>query len=116
ELRGRVVQKDAAEKVNDHATHVAGTMIASGQNTFARGMAHGLQKLFAYDFNNTGTEMADAAKNNMLISNHSYGAIAGWRFNSDRKGTNEDPYWEWWGSPQISDTEDYRFGYYDETS
>jgi hypothetical protein len=116
ELRGRVEQKDGTKTLNDHATHVAGTMIASGQNVYARGMAYGLQKLHAYDFNNNGTEMAEAAKNNMLVSNHSYGSISGWRYNAERKGTDDDPYWEWWGTPLISETEDYRFGYYDETS
>lgn len=116
ELRGRVVQKDNATKLNDHATHVAGTLIASGQSSMAKGMAHGVKKLYAYDFNNSASEMAEAAQANMLVSNHSYGTIAGWRFNSERKGTDEDPYWEWWGSTQVSETEDYKFGFYDETS
>lgn len=116
ELRGRVEQKDNPSKLNDHATHVAGTLIASGQSSLAKGMAHGVKKLHAYDFNNSATEMAEAAQANMLVSNHSYGTIAGWRYNSERKGTDDDPYWEWWGTPQVSETEDYKFGYYDETS
>ncbi|MBF8964387.1 S8 family serine peptidase [Pontibacter sp. FD36] len=116
ELRGRVEQKDKPSKLNDHATHVAGTLIASGQSLMAKGMAHGVKKLYAYDFNNSPSEMAEAAQANMLVSNHSYGTIAGWRYNSERKGTDEDPYWEWWGTPQVSETEDYKFGYYDETS
>ncbi|GGG08783.1 S8 family serine peptidase [Pontibacter amylolyticus] len=116
ELRGRVAQKDKATKLNDHATHVAGTLIASGQSGMAKGMAHGVKMLHAYDFNNNATEMAEAAQANMLVSNHSYGTIAGWRYNSERKGTDEDPYWEWWGTTQVSETEDYKFGLYDETS
>ncbi|MFD2246515.1 S8 family serine peptidase [Pontibacter ruber] len=115
ELRGRVELKDNASKVNEHATHVAGTMIASGVNALAKGMAFGTKKLMAYDFNNDGSEMAAAAQN-LIISNHSYGSIAGWRYNSDRKGTKEDPYWEWWGDSEISDSEDYKFGYYDGTA
>ncbi|MCP2042761.1 S8 family serine peptidase [Pontibacter sp. HSC-36F09] len=116
ELRGRVEQKDKVTKLNEHATHVAGTLIASGLSAKAKGMAYGVQKLYAYDFNNNTSEMAAAAQANMLVSNHSYGTIAGWRYNSERKGTDEDPYWEWWGSTQVSETEDYKFGFYDETS
>lgn len=116
ELRGRVEIKDNATKLNEHATHVAGTMVASGQNPYARGMAFGVKKLQAYDFNNNVAEMAAAAQNQMLVSNHSYGAIAGWRYNTERKGTNEDPFWEWWGNPDVSETEDFKFGFYDETT
>ncbi|MFT2007074.1 S8 family serine peptidase [Pontibacter sp. 13R65] len=116
ELRGRVVQKDNASATpDDHATHVAGTLVASGVNGFAKGMAFGVRQLQAYDYNNDVSEMA-AAANNLLVSNHSYGSIAGWRYNSDRKGTKEDPYWEWWGDGEISDTVDYKFGYYSDVA
>ncbi|MCC9136548.1 S8 family serine peptidase [Pontibacter silvestris] len=115
ELKGRVGQKDDASELNDHATHVAGTMVASGVNALAKGMAYGVKKLQAYDFNGDAAEMAEAAKS-LLISNHSYGSIAGWRYNSDREGTDKDPFWEWWGDTEISKTEDYKFGYYDETA
>ena len=114
ELQGRVQQADDARENNEHATHVAGTMIAVGVNPVAKGMAHGAS-LQAYDFNGDEAEMAKAAAN-LLVSNHSYGAISGWRYNDERKGTDEDPYWEWWGDTDISKTEDYRFGYYDEQS
>lgn len=112
ELTGRVTQKDLATSNNDHATHVAGTMMATGVNQQAKGMAHGLKNLLAYDFNSDVSEMA-AAASGLLVSNHSYGTISGWRYNSDRKGTDADPYWEWWGNPDISTTEDFKFGYYD---
>ncbi|MCC9166398.1 S8 family serine peptidase [Pontibacter harenae] len=115
ELRDRVIQKDNLEEISDHATHVAGTLIATGLNPLAKGMAFGVTKLAAYDFTNDVSEMAAAAPN-LLVSNHSYGSIAGWRYNSDREGTEEDPYWEWWGNTDISKTEDYRFGYYDDAS
>ncbi|MBC5994903.1 S8 family serine peptidase [Pontibacter cellulosilyticus] len=115
ELTGRVIQKDNPSSSSEHATHVAGTMMAKGVNPLAKGMSFGLKKLAAYDFSNDVSEMA-AAASELLISNHSYGAITGWRYNSDRKGTTEDPYWEWWGDTEISATEDYRFGYYNETA
>ncbi|CAM3824572.1 S8 family serine peptidase [Pontibacter korlensis] len=113
ELTGRVTQKDNPSKDSEHATHVAGTMIASGINPLAKGMAFGFKSLIAYDFNGDNSEMASAAKD-LLLSNHSYGSLAGWRFNSDRKGTDEDPYWEWWGNTNVSREEDYSFGYYDD--
>ncbi|PRY10943.1 putative secreted protein (Por secretion system target) [Pontibacter ummariensis] len=115
ELAGHVTQKDKASTDNEHATHVAGTMVARGINPQAKGMAYGLSNLLAYDFDGDAAEMAAAAKD-LLVSNHSYGSIAGWRFNSERKGTAEDPYWEWWGNTEISETEDYSFGYYNGTA
>ena len=77
ELTGRVVQKDNAASSSEHSTHVAGTMMAKGVNPLAKGMSFGLKKLMAYDFSNDASEMA-AAANDLLVSNHSYGAITGW--------------------------------------
>ncbi|MEJ8757724.1 S8 family serine peptidase [Pontibacter sp. H259] len=112
ELTDRVIQKDVPSTLSDHATHVAGTMMASGVNMLAKGMAYAAKMLSAYDFNSDVSEMATAAPN-LLVSNHSYGSISGWRYNSSRKGTPTDPYWEWWGYEPVSATEDYKFGYYD---
>ena len=107
---GRIEQKDNPSSVSEHATHVAGTMAASGVYPVSRGMAWGLQKLYAYDFNSDLTEMATAASAGMEVSNHSYGYIAGWNYNS-----SVDPArWEWYGLP--SATEDYKFGSYDNTT
>ncbi|NDK56492.1 S8 family serine peptidase [Pontibacter fetidus] len=115
ELTGRIVQKDTPAEASDHATHVAGTMVASGVNLLAKGMAYAAKSLLAYDFNSDVSEMAAAAPN-LLVSNHSYGSISGWRYNSTRKGTPVDPYWEWWGYQAVSATEDYKFGYYDNSA
>src|SRR5690349_2967186 len=57
ELTGRVSQQDNASSISDHSTHVAGTMIASGVNPLAKGMAFGQQQLLAYDWNNDNSEM-----------------------------------------------------------
>ena len=111
EFIGRVIQQEATVTPNDHATHVAGTMMASGVNPLARGMAFNAPNIRSWDFNNHGNEMLEAAST-LLISNHSYGTIAGWRFNSGRAGTAANPNWEWWGDINISTTEDYTFGYY----
>jgi hypothetical protein len=103
ELTGRVTQKDVAASNSSHATHVAGTMIASGVNPAAKGMAFGTTNLQCYDFNNHLSEMLGAA-NGLLVSNHSYGSVAGWRYS----GTN----WEFYGDPGTF--EDYKFGFYNE--
>ena len=105
ELAGRVVQKDNPPSLSDHSTHVSGTLIASGVNPVARGMSFGAQQLLAYDFNNHLTEMFAEAPN-LLISNHSYGELAGWNFNTDKNR------WEFLGD--AGDTVDYKFGYYDD--
>lgn len=103
ELTGRVTQKDNANTPQNHATHVAGTLMASGVNPLAKGMAFGYQDLQAYDFNSYQTEMAGVAAN-LLLSNHSYGQPAGWQFNSTQNR------WEF-NAPDGA-TEDYKFGFY----
>lgn len=87
----------------EHTTHVAGTLIARGVNPIAKGMAFGLNTLQSYDFDNDVAEISNNAAG-LLVSNHSYGDIAGWDFDSGR--------WTWYGLP--GDDEDYLFGFYDE--
>ncbi len=105
EFAGKSVTiKDASSSVIDHATHVAGTMVAKGAYAPAKGMAYGATTLSSYDFNNDVSEMT-AAASGLLLSNHSYGGISGWSFNSAQNR------WEWYGLP--GDNEDYTFGFYD---
>jgi len=99
----RAIQQDGATTVNYHATHVAGTLIAEGQVNAARGMAN-QATLHAYDWYNDNSEMATAAANGLLVSNHSYGSVSGWHYNSSLSR------YEWWGIS--TDTEDYKFGQY----
>ena len=103
ELVNRVTQKDNAAVLSDHGTHVTGTMIAGGVNPSAKGMAYGLQGIIAYDFTGDKAEVASEASN-LLISNHSYGTITGWNYNSSQSR------WEFYG--RSTDNEDYKFGYY----
>ena len=109
ELTGRITIKDGVGSVEGHGTHTTGTMIATGINPIAKGMAFGAQQLLAYDFNNDASEMATAAPN-LLVSNHSYGFLpgSGWTYD----GTN----WDWYGDSTISKTDAYGFGYYDANS
>ena len=109
-VSSRVQNKETTGEVNDHTTHLAGTLIAQGLNPAARGMAFGAQ-LSVWNFDNDIPEMATAAKN-LLLSNHAYGPVVGWILNPDRPGTDLNQKWEWWGNPTISATEDYQFGFY----
>jgi len=110
ELSGRVTQRDGAMSLSSHATHVAGTMIASGVKPAAKGMSFAAT-LDAYDWDDDDAEMAAAAASGLCFSNHSYSYIHGWYYNFF--GDNR---WAWFGDPAISPTEDYTFGFYDETA
>lgn len=105
EYNGRVTQVDGATSTHYHSTHVAGTLIASGVEAQAKGMAPAAN-LNAYDWNNDDSEMATAAANGALISNHSYGLKRGWAVGWTG--------WSWWGDKNISTQEDYLFGFYDD--
>jgi hypothetical protein len=106
ELTGRVIQVDNSPTLSDHSTHVSGTMIAAGVNPVAKGMSYGEQLLQCYDFYNDVAEMTAAAKQGLLLSNHSYATVAGW--NPDATNPNQ---WDWFGNP--GDTVDINFGLYD---
>ena len=101
EFSGRVILKETGETYNEHATHVAGTIAATGIQSGAKGMAYE-STIHSYDWDNYLSEIATEAANGLLVSNHSYGIVLGW--------TWEDNKWVWKG-PEGAD-EDYRFGYY----
>ncbi|MEJ5993334.1 S8 family serine peptidase [Pedobacter sp. Du54] len=101
----RIKTKDNGSTISSHATHVAGTMMASGIYAAAKGMAYGLPQLSAFDFNSDVAEMSANAAT-LLISNHSYGSLAGWQYNSDVTPAR----WEFYGN--VGATEDFKFGYY----
>lgn len=102
----RVTQMDGAGGYADHSTHVAGTMIAGGVVSNARGMGNN-GTLKAWEWNSDASEMAAAAADGLQISNHSYGYIRGWYYNG---------FWIWYGNPNISTQEDYLFGFYNSYS
>ncbi|MDB5002287.1 MAG: Por secretion system C-terminal sorting protein [Mucilaginibacter sp.] len=104
EFAGKTISFKDTAAVIDHATHVAGTMIAKGVYAPAKGMAYNASTLLSYDYNNDVAEMSRAAPG-LLLSNHSYGDVAGWDYN------NTQARWEWYGLP--GDTVDYSFGFYD---
>ncbi len=106
EFEGRVTIRNNVA-VQNHGTHVAGTIVAAGINASAKGMAYE-GAIDSYDWFNDDNEMAAAASSGMLISNHSYGQLAGWALGS-WSGTNG---WHWWGNDQVSTTFDYNYGRY----
>lgn len=109
ELLGRVTQVDGVTTLSAHGTHVAGTLMATGVDTNARGMAYEAL-LLAHDWNSDDAEMASAASSGLLVSNHSYGWLAGWSSGTSTNGTSN--FWNGW--EPISPIEDYKFGYYDD--
>jgi surface protein len=103
----RVSQRDNAPSFSAHATHVAGTMAAAGVNAASRGMSFGAN-IHAYDWTNDNAEMAVAAAEGLRVSQHSYGYVTGWNYNSSAGS------WYWYGDTSISEEEDHFFGFYDE--
>ncbi len=116
ELAGRVTL-DESVALSAHSTHVAGTMIGTGLNAAARGMANAAT-LRSWDFNSDETEMAAAQLGGTppVISNHSYGYISGWNNGSFGCSNGNDPQWYFFGDVTVSGQEDLIFGLYEETA
>lgn len=102
----RATQMDGVSVFSSHSTHVAGTMIAEGVDAEAKGMSFEAY-LNCYEWNNDEAEMATAYSNGLRASNHSYGYGTGWEWN-----IMNDDQWGWYGDTDISETEDYNFGFY----
>ncbi len=110
ELVNRVTIGDSGGSQANHATHVAGTIGASGIVSSARGAA-GDVEIWSYDWNNDLSEMGSAASG-IVASNHSYGYALGWD-NIDLSGTDYG-YWPYYRDQFAG--EDERFGKYDSYS
>jgi hypothetical protein len=107
ELAPRVTWADVKTAIaDDHATHVAGTMIGLGVRPEAKGMAPEAT-IKAFQWDDDLSEMAAEAGRGLLVSNHSYGYVRGWTDLGE---------WYWFGDSTISETEDYLFGFYSSTS
>ena len=111
EFGGRVVVMDGAAAV-DHATHVGGTLIASGVVAAAHGMA-GAATVNSYDWNNDTSEMTARGATyagepgKIYLSNHSYSYISGW--NNVNSPTRV---WEWYGAGTAATSIESDFGRY----
>ena len=99
-----------ATGIQDHPTHVAGTMTAYGVNGTAIGFSHRARDLES-DFSKDLSEMPQvAATRGVRESNHSYGYAAGWAGLVNVSGTL---YYLWIGDPAISSSQSWIFGFYD---
>lgn len=110
----RVTDRDGVSPlgISGHGTHVAGTLIAEGQDPTAQGMSYEAN-LDAYDWTDDIAEMGDAAAQDELpISNHSYGNQVGW----GSLAVGGQNFWAWYGNTTLSQVESYLFGFYDAIS
>ncbi|MBS2213794.1 S8 family serine peptidase [Carboxylicivirga mesophila] len=105
----RIWQRDTPPFLLAHSTHIAGTIGAEGVNPLSRGLANQVT-FFAYDFSNDIAEMALAASENLRLSNHSYGTVCGWKYNSDSEC------WFWYGDISLNSSVDVAFGLYNSTA
>ncbi|MGB7327529.1 MAG: S8 family serine peptidase, partial [Rubripirellula sp.] len=73
DLTGRVVFKDAnALYLNNHATHVAGTIAGSGAGIAASEGVAPQATIWSFDFENDVSEMSSQPTGQIHVSNHSY--------------------------------------------
>ena len=109
EYSGRVSFVDSEGGTNDnHATQMVGTMIATGVDANARGMANAAE-VEAYNWNNDIGEMAQAAADSLTSSAHPYADIAGWTTSSTVCGSG----FTWYSLESENPSKAYQFGYYD---
>ncbi|WP_413168102.1 Ig-like domain-containing protein [Capilliphycus salinus ALCB114379] len=97
---------------SDHATHVAGTIAASGVNPDARGMANQVQIISFDNANDLAEIEAATSQDQLYLSNHSYGPSVGWDSRMDWGIGLVDT---WWGDLSLS-TESSDFGKYSDPS
>jgi len=75
EFDSRAMNSDNTDEVSLHATLVTGNLIASGVELSAKGVAYGAQAM-THDWTRDKIEVAEAAANGLLLSNHSYGILS----------------------------------------
>ena len=110
----RVIDRDgvSAPGLNQHASHVTGSIGAAGVDPLSRGMATG-SVVHSRFFNNPAAAMPLAVvQDGIKLSNHSYGFIRGW----GTRPVNGISYWAWYGDTAINQTEDYLYGFYSPAS
>ncbi len=75
EFDARVNNGDDSEEVDSHATMVTGNLISSGVKPNAKGVAFNANAI-THDWTRDKIEVAEAAANGLLLSNHSYGIMS----------------------------------------
>ena len=113
EFGGRVSNLDGVAS-GYHATHVGGTIGATGLVANAKGMAPAVH-IDSYDWNTDIAEMISRAASypgepgKIYLSNHSYGTVGGWTWGLGGSAYYYWPPWLDWGPGE----EDVYFGQYD---
>lgn len=112
EFGSRVTVKDGAAPDN-HATHVAGTIGASGVEANAKGMATAVA-IDSYEWTSDKSEMTSRGATypgepgKIYLSNQSYGYIAGWRATG-----LASPAFDWFGNGTTNAAVEQDFGKYE---
>ena len=75
EYTSRVTIGDENAEVDAHATRVSGSIISTGLKKEAKGVAS-MAKIVSHDWTRDKIEVAEAAAEGLLLSNHSYGIKA----------------------------------------
>ncbi|RDY59929.1 S8 family serine peptidase [Flagellimonas nanhaiensis] len=92
EFGSRAKNADNSDEIGSHSTMVTGNLISSGVKANAKGVVYGAEAL-TYDWTRDKIEVAEAASNGLLLSNHSYGIMSDrvpdWYFGSYIKVTQD---------------------------
>ena len=92
EFDSRVTIVDNATEIGTHPTMVMGTLLASGKKSNAKGVAFEATGITS-DWSRDKIEVAEAAANGLLLSNHSYGIktdrVPDWYFGSYLRVTKD---------------------------
>lgn len=75
EFDARANNADGSDETSLHATLVTGNLISAGVEPNAKGVAYGAQAM-THDWTRDKIEVAEAAANGLLLSNHSYGILS----------------------------------------
>lgn len=111
EFDDRVTNVETSGSNSSHATGVGGVIVSKGAKESAKGIAPDAKlKVLNFTTGSTTSEMsahsAMAENQDYMISNHSYGSLTGWNFNTNNGN------WYWYGYPHLSETESVLFGLY----
>lgn len=75
EFDARAMIADGSDETSLHATLVTGNLISSGVEPNAKGVVYGARAM-THDWTRDKIEVAEAAANGLLLSNHSYGILS----------------------------------------
>lgn len=75
EFGARAKNADGSTEISLHSTLVTGNLISAGVEPNAKGVAFGA-KAMTHDWTRDKIEVAEAAANGLLLSNHSYGILS----------------------------------------